>query len=145
MGVMPSSGNSLYQSSSRLLSLDNGTGCWTGGFVPAAGDPPPLYLYATGRSRALSVTLLAENLIRHMPEMEMQAEHLGSAATHACSTLSWHGPCAVVCCCCHPPDGDPKWTMPPWPARGKLQACAFSAGGPWKRRRRSVAPCPDQL
>ena len=43
-GVMPSSGNSFYQSSSHLLSFDNGTGCWHGA---GSWDSPPLYASGT--------------------------------------------------------------------------------------------------
>jgi hypothetical protein len=93
------------------LSFDNGTVCWMG-FRAGSWDSPPLS--AGGRSRALSVTLLAVHLIRHMPEMEMQAEHLGSnpCLQHVVNCQGMGLASSSVAAAAA---GDPKWTMPPWP------------------------------
>jgi len=140
-GVMPSSGNSFYQSSSHLLSFDNGTGCWHGA---GSWDSPPLYASGTCQrwkcSLFFSITMENGNV--------GWASRLGSnpCLEHVVNCQGMGGLASSFVAAAVLRMGiQSDASMPPWPARGKLQACAFLHGGPWKRRGRSVAPRPDQL
>ena len=79
-GVMPSSGNSFYQSSSHLLSFDNGTGCWHGA---GSWDSPPLYASGTCQRWKCRLSIKA----RQQPMLAARCHGMGLAPSSVAAAI----------------------------------------------------------